>query len=242
MCRCRWYLARTLQNCAIMLPKKELIGARHLTTSLHLCSLARVRGAQFGSVRLMKSNCVTTRLIRWRSAYRSCLIDNISYVRVSHQLQIRDFGIPRLSDGDLGKFLAITANSKAAQLRARGNDPTPAFRLGYSTVARNFLSTYLEPPPVLGIDGTSLEAAPGSSIALMSEDMTFAALASTAGDACFWYWLTRADGFHVTNWLLNDFLTPLDSFPEENLKLLREAGKLLHRHRFSDLSVQKERR
>ena len=181
----------------------------------------------------------TTRLIRWRSAYRSCLIDNISYVRVSHQLQIRDFGIPRLSDADLGKFLAITANSKAAQLRAKGNDPTPAFRLGYSTVARNFLSTYLEQPPVLGIDGTSLEAAPGSSIALMSEDMTFAALASTAGDACFWYWLTRADGFHVTNWLLNDFLTPLDSFPEENLKLLREAGKLLHRHRFSALVFKK---
>ena len=181
----------------------------------------------------------TTRLIRWRSAYRSCLIDNISYVRVSPQLRIRDFGIPRLSAADWGKFLAITANSKAAQPRTRGNDPTPAFRLSYSTVARNFLSTYLEPPPVLGIDGAWLEAAPGSSIALMSEDMAFAALASTAGDACFWYWLTRADGFHVTNWLLNDFLTPMDSFPEENLRLLRDAGKLLHQHRFSALVFKK---
>ena len=181
----------------------------------------------------------TTRLIRWRSAYRSCLIDNINYVRVSHQLRIRDFGIPRLSSADWAKFLVITAKSKAAQPRTKGNDPTPAFKLSYSPVARNFLSTYLEPPPVLGIDGAWLEAAPGSSIALMSEDMVFAALASTAGDACFWYWLTRADGFHVTNWLLNDFLTPLESFPEYNLRLLRDAGKLLHRHRLSALVFKK---
>ena len=186
-----------------------------------------------------ESQLFTTRLFRWRSAYRPCLIDNINYVRVSHQLGIRDFGIPRLSDAAWEKFLAITAGSKAVQSQIMGNDDTPTFRLSYSTVARNFLSTYLEPPPVLGIDGAWLEAASGSSIALVSGEMAFAALASTAGDACFWYWLTRADGFHVTNWLLKDFLTSLDLFPEDNLGLLRDAGKLLHRHRFAALVFKK---
>ena len=181
----------------------------------------------------------TTRLIRWRAAYRPCLIDNINYARISHKLRIRDFGIPRLSATSWGKFLSITKRTKGIQSQTRGNDVTPAFRLGYSTVARNFLSTYLEPPPVLGIDGARLEAAPGSSIALVSGDMAFAALASTAGDACFWYWLTRSDGFHVTNWLLNDFLAPLESFPEDYLRLLMNAGKLLHQHRFSTLVFKK---
>ena len=181
----------------------------------------------------------TTRLIRWRSAHRPCLIDNISYVRVSDKLRIKDFGIPRLSLAEWGKFLELPTRPNNVQPNFRGRDNGSEFKLSYSTVARNFLSTYLEPPPVIETDGRQTESAQSSSIALTSEDGAFTALASTSGDACFWYWLTRADGFHVTNWLLTDFLASLDSFHENQIRLLSNVGKLLHRYRFAALVFKK---
>ena len=181
----------------------------------------------------------TTRLMRWRSAYRPCLIDNTNYVPVSDKLCIKDFGVPRLSSYEWGKFLQPPATSNNVQVALKRQRRSPKFKLSYSTVARNFLSTYLEPPPVIETDGSVSESAQRSSIALSSEDDAFAALACTSGDACFWYWLTRSDGFHVTNWLLADFLAPTESFPEDQLKLLSYVGKLLHRHRHAALVFKK---
>ena len=181
----------------------------------------------------------TTRLMRWRSAYRPCLIDNTSYVRVSDKLHIKDFGIPRLSVAEWEKFLQLPARSNNVQATLRRQRHSSRFKLSYSTVARNFLSTYLKPPPVIETDGSLSESAQRSSIALSSEADVFAALACTSGDACFWYWLTRADGFHVTNWLLTDFLTPIELFPADQLRLLSYVGQLLHRYRFAALVFKK---
>ena len=181
----------------------------------------------------------TTRLMRWRSAHRPCLIDNTSYVRVSDKLHIKDFGIPRLSVAEWEKFLQLPARSNNVQSTLRRPGHGSRFKLSYSTVARNFLSTYLKPPPVIETDGRRSESAQRSSIALSSEADVFAALACTSGDACFWYWLTRSDGFHVTNWLLTDFLTPIELFPADQLRLLSYVGKLLHRYRFAALVFKK---
>ena len=181
----------------------------------------------------------TTRLIRWRSAYRPCLIDNINYVRVSDKLPIKDYGIPRLSSAEWGKHFEPPLKPKRVQPGIGGGKPGSKFKLSYSTVARNFLSTYLEPPPVVGTDGRQSESAQTSSITLTSEVESFTALAATSGDACFWYWLTRSDGFHVTNWLLNDFLASLDSFDEKQIRLLGNVGRLLHRYRFAALVFKK---
>ena len=181
----------------------------------------------------------TTRLIRWRSAHRPCLIDNIGYVRVSDKLPIKDFGIPRLSFAQWEKYLEPPLKSNSVQPSFGGRSHGSKFKLSYSTVARNFLSTYLEPPPVIGTDGRQSESAQSSSITLASEVEAFTALACTSGDACFWYWLTRADGFHVTNWLLSDFLTSLNSFDENQIRLLSNIGRLLHGYRFAALVFKK---
>ena len=181
----------------------------------------------------------TTRLMRWRSAYRPCLIDNTSYVRVSDMLRIKDFGIPRLSAAEWERLLQPPAKSNDVQVALKRQGHRSRFKLSYSTVARNFLSTYLEPPPVIGTDGSLSESEPRSSIALYSEADTFVALACTSGDACFWYWLTRSDGFHVTNWLLTDFLAPTELFPADQLRLLSYVGKMLHRYRFAALVFKK---
>ena len=181
----------------------------------------------------------TTRLIRWRSAHRPYLIDNIGYVPISDKLDIKSFGIPRLSYSEWEKFLQPPMRTNYLKPRLRGLGTGQKHKLSYSTVARNFLSTYLEPPPVIQTDGKLSESAQSSSIVLTSEDKAFSALACTSGDACFWYWLTRADGFHVTNWLLSDFLASLDSFHADQLRLLSYVGNLVHHYRFAALVFKK---
>ena len=98
-------------------------------------------------------------------------------------------------------------------------------RLGFSPTARNFISTYLETPPVLSGESAELLCAiSGSSVDLGSRQRALAALASTAGDLFFWYWLARGDGFHLTNWLLTEFLEPLNSFSQGHSDRLRLFG------------------
>ena len=177
--------------------------------------------------------------MRWRSAHRPYLIDNTSYVQVSDKLRIKDFGIPRLSVAEWEKFLQLPTRPNNVQATSRRQKHGSRFELSYSSVARNFLSTYLSPPPVIETDGSLSESAQRSSIEFSSEADVFVALACTSGDACFWYWLTRADGFHVTNWLLTDFLAPIELFPADQLRLLGYVGMLLHQHRFAALVFKK---
>ena len=109
-----------------------------------------------------------------------------------------------------------------------------------STTARNFISTYIDPPPVLHADNRNI-LAPSTCgwVTLPSREEAFASLAITAGDTCFWYWLTRGDGFHVTNWLITDLLAPIASFSANHLHMLATIGELLHRHRYSVLVFKK---
>lgn len=66
-----------------------------------------------------------------------------------------------------------------------------------------------------------------------------AALAASSGELCFWYWLTRCDGFHVTGWLLSDFLLVLKSMPESHHALLTDLGQSLVERRFESLVFKK---
>ena len=185
-------------------------------------------------------NSLTTRLNRWRAQYRPSLMANISYTAVPSDYEVGSFGFPRLS-GEQGERL-LRLHSRIAS-KASTNVVVPSDSqgvLGFSPTARNFISTYLEPPPTLDLDGRiTQDAVSGSSLTLASVELSRAALAVTSGTACFWYWLTRGDGFHVTNSLLSEYLAPLSELSSECQYKLALIGELLHESRNAALVFKK---
>ena len=186
------------------------------------------------------SDSFTTRLFRWRSAYRAFLLDNVTYNKAANGISTKTFGIPRLSNRFGAKLLSLHIKSCSSKSISSHSTNGESAKLGFSTTARNFISTYIESPPVLQADNSSaLAPSICGWVTLPSNEKAFAALAITSGDACFWYWLTRGDGFHVTNWLLKDLLAPITSFPADHLHKLATIGELLHQHRYSALVFKK---
>ena len=181
-----------------------------------------------------------TRLFRWRSAYRGFLLDTVTYNRIAGNIPSPDFGIPRLPNRFSGTLLALHIKSSHAKSISPYVKGRTSPRLGFSTTARNFISTYIAPPPVLHADdGRQLDNGQCGWVTLPSAEEAFAALAIASSDTCFWYWLTRGDGFHVTNWLLKDLLAPLASLPTDQIRLLAGIGEFLHRHRYNALVFKK---
>ena len=187
-----------------------------------------------------KTGQFATRLYRWRAAFRDFLLDSLSYNEVHQAVPNESFGIPRLTNRFGAKLLAMhiqSSNSRLTPDRRLGRD---YFKLGFSPTARNFISTYIEPPPVLRPDDRSIHGPSQSGwVNLHSKDEAFAALAVTGSDTCFWYWLTRGDGFHVTNWLLDDLLAPVRTIPRDHLHRLAIIGELLHNYRYTALVFKK---
>ncbi len=187
-----------------------------------------------------KTDLFATRLYRWRAAYRDFLLDNLSYNEVHDVMPNESFGIPRLTNRFGAKLLAMHIQSSTSRLTPDRRLGRNSFKLGFSPTARNFISTYIEPPPVLHPDDRSVLGPSQSGwVGLHSKEEAFAALAITGGDTCFWYWLTRGDGFHVTNWLLDDLLTPVNTIPDDHLHRLAIIGELLHNYRYSALVFKK---
>ena len=184
--------------------------------------------------------CFTTRLNRWRAQSRPSLMANVSYTPVPSDYEVGSLGLPRLSGKQGERLLRLHS-------RGAGRDPTSAAVpsesqgiLGFSPTARNFISTYLEPPPTLDMYGsTILDAESGSSLVLASGELAHAALAATSGTACFWYWLTRGDGFHVTNSLLSEYVAPLSEMSGECRHNLEMIGELIHKSRNAALVFKK---
>ena len=189
---------------------------------------------------LADGDSFTTRLFRWRSAYRAFLLDNVTYNKVANSVPATSFGIPRLANRFSAKLLALHIKSSSSKLISPHGLGRATARLGFSPTARNFISTFIEPPPVLHADDECvLDPTQCGWVTLPSDEKAYAALAITAGDACFWYWLTRGDGFHITNWLLIDLLAPIASFTTDHLRRLVTIGELLHQYRYSALVFKK---
>jgi len=66
-----------------------------------------------------------------------------------------------------------------------------------------------------------------------------ASLAVLAGEAYFWYWLSRGDGFDVTGWVIADFVKALNVLNTSHLTILSSQGELLHARRFEALVFKK---
>ena len=181
-----------------------------------------------------------TRLYRWRAQFRASLMANVTYTIVRQDFDVGPKGFPRLSSCDGERLLRLhsqAAGKASTDLVQVGGPPG---NLGFSPTARNFISTYLEYPPTLEEDGTIIRGArTGSSLTLATPGLALAGLAVTSGATCFWYWLTRGDGFHVTSALLSDYLAPLPEIGTEYQDNLQIIGKLLHRRRNSALVFKK---
>ena len=182
----------------------------------------------------------SSRLFRWRALYRPALMSSITYVEISKGLDLGNFGVPRLFDDQSKKLLELHMRAASPNPNGLGAIRGNLVSLGFSSTARNFISTYLEKPPTVGSDGiASTDSSLASSLALPSREHALAALAATSGSTCFWYWLTRGDGFHVTNGLLSDFLAPLAVFSEDCKNELQNIGEVLHECRYSTLVFKK---
>ena len=182
----------------------------------------------------------TTRLFRWRAPFRHSLLTSVAYSSVPKGLNLEEFGVPRIPDDQTKKLLNLHKGFATTSPKGlRSIDRTVA-RLGFSSTARNFISTYLEKPPTVTSDGeVMVNGNLGTSLALPSREYALAALAATSGNMCFWYWLTRGDGFHVTNGLLSEFLSPIANFPVDCREELRSVGDLLHEYRYLALVFKK---
>ena len=181
----------------------------------------------------------TSRLLRWRALYRASLMSNVNYSKVPQEIDLGQFGVPRVPDSKSRRLLNLHIEASEAKPSVKPKGPEVT-RLGFSSTARNFISTYLEGPPNVSSDGTvSRDSSLGSSIALSSQRHAYAALAATSGNTCFWYWLLRGDGFHVTNSVLSDFLAPLENLTEDHVRLLGIIGEMLHEYRYAALVFKK---
>ena len=181
-----------------------------------------------------------SRLYRWRARFRPSLMDNVAYTSMTQDVNVGAFGFPKLSNDGGDRLLQLHSRASSKPLPNAVEQNNVPGKLGFSSTARNFISTYLEPPPILEDNGTTIQhAETGSSLALPTSDLALAGLAATSGATCFWYWLTRGDGFHVTNTLLSDYLAPLLRMDGEFQEKLRFVGEQLHRLRNSALVFKK---
>ena len=188
----------------------------------------------------IEGDSFVSRLYRWRSAYRDSLMENITYNRLGSHIPIKEFGIPRLTNGFGSRLLEIHSTAHSSKQSSKQLRAQSTVKLGFSQTGRNFLSTFIEQPPVMDpISHETLDSKGCGWIPLPSEKIALTALAASAGDTFFWYWLTRGDGFHLTSSILNDFLSPMTSFSEGHLSKLATLGGLIHEQRYSALVFKK---
>ncbi len=171
-------------------------------------------------------------MYRWRAVSRKHLLPKLSYVPIGNCRDIGASGLPKISNGFQESALNAILTSSPKKLRAAIGSGKELHTLGFSQTARNFVSVFLEDPP--NLDAISLAEVTSSKIShmrLMSSADRYGALAATAGELFFWYWLVRGDGFDVTGHLVRDYLSVLEYLPPEHFALLARLGRILHTER-----------
>ena len=178
-----------------------------------------------------EADVATSRLHRWRSISRPFLFSQVGYVHSeSTASDVRYGGVPR--HGTLTSVNALAAINrqqmmpKIRDLDAHG--PKAPTRMMHAQTALNFVSVFLSPPPLLrDSDFAELLLERQAEIQVGNEDVARAGLAITVGEFYLWYWLTRGDGFHVTKWIMRDFLQVLEAVSASDFILLSRIGGLL---------------
>ena len=165
-----------------------------------------------------------TPLYRWKSEYRKFLVNQVSYYGLG-KWDLIDSGIPKLENKlqfQVLKEIHDKPNHMKTYFTAEKS------RLGFSPVARNFISVFSEPPPC--IDSRTMQMVPNNRpvfIFFHEDKLRDAILASLVGDLYFYYWLSRGDGFDVTKWIIEDFAKCIQCIPKKYLDLLSKLGSII---------------
>ena len=203
-----------------------------------------------------------TGLRRWRAPFRPHLLATLSYTQLedSARGQREPSGVSTVPPAELPRIAgehqrvllaALTRAShgpagirKGSVAGAKRNPEQGAdrdrARLGYSQTGRNFLSVFRTDPPCF--DAATLEPVPPTKIASLqfeTEERADAALAALCGDVFFWYWLARGDGFDLAGWLVDDFVSILETLPGQSVAELARLGRILHARRAEALVFKK---
>ena len=168
-------------------------------------------------------------MYRWRAVARKHLLTNLSYVPKGDRLDVGASGLPKIASGFQETALDAILASSLQKFRTVVSTGKSTHTLGFSPTARNFVSVFLNDPP--NLDAVSLSNVASSvngNLSLNDSSDTYAALAATAGELFFWYWIVRGDGFHVTSFLVRDYLATLEHLPPAHYELLTRLGHLLH--------------
>ncbi|MDZ7816995.1 MAG: DNA methyltransferase [Planctomycetota bacterium] len=179
-------------------------------------------------------------MYRWRSITRDFLIENVCYTQLPF-CEINANGLPKLSSSTSASLLSSIVSPPKSALRTLIIPSSQAKNwLRFSQTARNFVSAFKDDAPCL--EEATLKSVPSSQngkVAIAQPEQVFAALSTVVGELYFWYWLTRGDGFHVTSWIVADFIQVLAHLPEREFNILTEIGKILHQRRFEALTFKK---
>jgi hypothetical protein len=187
-----------------------------------------------------KGTAQTTPMYRWRSSARPHLVTTLSYTDLASAAKgIR--GIPKaLSADSLAILNAITKPERGSQRQVLLPGRQRGARLGFTQAARNFVSVFREDPPCLSV--TNLKPVAASQIGeiqFADEDSAFAALAALLGEFYFHYWLVQGDGFHVTGWMIKDYVACLNHIEATRFSTMAQLGRMLHARRHEALVYKK---
>ena len=174
-------------------------------------------------------------MYRWRSEYRDFLTPRIGYVLITG-LSIEGFGIPKLASLPQLEVLQVLRKAAIGYRSQPSPGKKTATTLGFSPSARNFVSVFLNEPPCLDeVTLREVQASDTGCIELPTAETALASMVALAGEFYLWYWLVRGDGFHVTTWIVSDFLASLLTLETPTRALLTRLGRLLHHQRYEAL-------
>ncbi|HOT75207.1 MAG TPA: hypothetical protein PK467_05435 [Candidatus Wallbacteria bacterium] len=185
----------------------------------------------------------TTPLYRWRSIYSKHLMNRIVYTPLPEFFDIAGRGVVRAEDELQMEFISKIGGFKedvhTCARKKYSVDYTP---LGYSHVARNFISAYIQAPPCYDSrSGLQADITRTANVRVKSA-YAYAALAALNSEAFYFYWLSLSDGFNVSNGIITDFLKFLSCAPALLIERLDKIGRLLHQRRFEALFFKKNSR
>jgi hypothetical protein len=187
-----------------------------------------------------RSGQFSSPMYRWRSVARPRLVPSIAFTPFDVS-DVGTAGIPKWHS----RSVAAVVNTVVRQREKRNSRVLAVARgsgaeLGFSPSARNFITTSLHGAPSLdAITLNTLEESGPAKFHCASTQAAEAGLASTSGELYFLYWLVRGDGFHVTTWIIRDYLRCLEFLPTAHFELLARLGSTLDERRFEALVFKK---
>ncbi len=183
----------------------------------------------------------STPLLRWRSKNSRELMNEIFYTRTLYSAGSKEKAvIIRINDEQqLELIRKIDGFINDYTIAARKKYPAGYYKIGYSHVARNFISAYLNPPPCFNSISAEPENITRNAGVCVKDNYKYAVLAALNSETFYFYWLARSDGFNVSYSLINDFIGFISHAPEHLIDLLGRIGEFIHQRRFEALTFKK---